>query len=153
MQETYRNANTVHAEVTETKNARAVGDDADLGVLAGPVAQHGADGLALLDGDVESLRAGVEGRVLQADVANGGRVDQGHELADVVDEEAVEEIDVVVLDGGQVQVPVDVGLTGANHLHGPCALRLEALHDVRKKTGEVLCDALFRGEGEACEFA
>lgn len=86
MYATYRDANTVDTEITKTKNTRAVSHNADLGVQARPVAQHGANGLALLDGDVQGLRAGVEGRVLEADVANGGRVDEGHELAHVVHE-------------------------------------------------------------------
>lgn len=98
MAATYRDTNTVDTQVTKTQDTRAISDDANLGVGVGPVAEHGADGLALLDGDVQSLGAGVEGRVLQADIANGGGVDQGHEVADVVHEQAVEEVKVLGLE-------------------------------------------------------
>lgn len=147
---TYRDTNTVDAQVTETENAGAVGDDADLGVRAGPIPQHGADGLALLDGNVEGLGAGVDGGVLEADIANGRGIDEGHELADIVHDEAVEEVGVLVLKRGQVKVLVDGGLAGLDHLHGTGALGLEALHGVRDEAGEVLGDTLVGGEGEPC---
>lgn len=49
---TYRNTNTVNAKITETQDSRAVSDDADLRVGAGPVAKHGSDRLSLLDRNV-----------------------------------------------------------------------------------------------------
>ncbi|KAG7144875.1 hypothetical protein HYQ46_006384 [Verticillium longisporum] len=103
----YRNANAVNAKITQTENARAVGNDTNLRFGVGPIPQHGADRLALLDGDVEGLGACVEGGVLEADVANGGGVDKRHELADVVDEDAVEEVHVLALEAREVQVLVD----------------------------------------------
>lgn len=147
---TYRDADTVDTEITKTQDTRTVCNDADLWVLELPVLQHGPDRLALLDGDVKSLGAGVEGGVLQADIADGRCVDKGHKVADVVHEEAVEEVHVLVLDCGQVEVLVDVGLAAVNHLHGASALGLEALHGVGDEAGEVLADSLLRGEREAC---
>lgn len=67
---------------------------------------------------------------MQADVANGGGVDEGHQVADVVHEQAVEEIDILCLDTGQVEVLVNARLAAMDHLHGPGALGLEALHCV-----------------------
>ena len=147
---TYRNPDTVDAKIAEAQDARPVGDDADLRVGVGPVAQQGADGLALLDGDVEGLRARVERRVLQADVADGGRVDQGHELGHVVHEQAVEEVGVLLLERAQVQVLVDGRRPRVDHLHGPVALRLDRLDNVRDQTRQVLAEALLGREGEAC---
>lgn len=86
---------------------------------------------------------------MEADVADGGGVDEGHKLAHVIHEQAVEQVEVCALDAGEVEVLVDVGLTGVNHLHGASALGLEALHDVGEEAGEVLADALFGGEREA----
>lgn len=40
---------------------------------------------------------------MEAHVANGGCVDEGHELLDVVDENAVEEVDVTRLEGRKVR--------------------------------------------------
>lgn len=146
---TYRDTDAIYAEITETENTGAIGDDANLGVGAGPVTEHGLDGAALLDGNVQGLGAGIQGRVLEADVADGGGIYEGHEVADVVHEEAVEEVDVLGLEIRQVEVLVNVGLAGLDHLHGADALGLEALHGVREQTGEVLGDTLFGGEGEA----
>lgn len=42
---TYRDTDTVDAEITETEDTRAVSDDANLGILARPVSEHGANGL------------------------------------------------------------------------------------------------------------
>lgn len=95
-----------------------------------PISEHGANGLALLDGDVQSLGARVEGGILDADVTDRGSVDEGHEFADVIHEQAVEQVGVLVLEIGQVEILVDVGLASLNHLHGPRALSLEALHGV-----------------------
>ena len=116
--------------------------------MAGPVSEHGPDGLALLDRDIQGLGASVDARVLEADITNGGSVDEGHEVADVVDEEAVEEVGVGLLDGGEVEVLVDGSLAGVDHLHGSGALGLEALHGVGEETSEVLGGALLGSEGE-----
>lgn len=145
---TYRDTDTVHTKITETENTRAISDDTDLGVGARPVTQHGADRLALLDGDVEGLGAGVEGRVLEADIANGRRIDKWHNFADIVHDETVEEVDVLFLQRGQVEVLVDGGRARLEHLHGTGALGLEALHGVGEEPGEVLGDALLGGKGE-----
>jgi hypothetical protein len=49
----------------------------------------------------------------------------------MVNEKAVEEIDVLVLDYRQVEVLVDVGLSSTDHLQCPLALLFKVLHDVR----------------------
>lgn len=146
---TYRDTDTVDAEITETEDTRAVSDDANLGILARPVSEHGANGLSLLDGDIQSLGAGVDAGVLQADITDCGGVDEGHELADVVDEETVEEIGILVLESGQVKVLVDGSLAGLDHLHGTGALSVEALDGVGDETGEVLVGTLLGCESEA----
>ena len=87
---------------------------------------------------------------MEADIADGGSVDERHELTHVVHEEAVEEVDVLILDGREVEVLVDGGGSGVDHLHRTRALGLEALHGMGKETGEVLGDSLFGGEGETC---
>ena len=84
---------------------------------------------------------------MQADIANGWCVNQWHELLDIVDENAVEEVDVVGLEGGEVEVLVDRCRAGIYHLHGAGNLCGHGLHDMWNETGEVLDDALFRGEG------
>lgn len=146
---TYRNTDTIYTEITETEDARSVSDDTDFGVGTGPVAQHGANRATLLDGDVQSLRAGVEGGVLEADITDGGSIYERHEVADVVHEKAVKEVNVLALDARQVQVLVNVCLARVNHSHGAERLSLQGLHGMRDEAGEVLGDAFLGSEGEA----
>lgn len=127
---THGNADSVDAKISETENARPVRDDADLGLGVRPIAQHGANRLPLLNRNVQRLGLRVQRGILQTDIADGGGVNKRHELTDIVDQEAIEEIDVLVLQRRQIQVLVDVGLTCIDHLHRPRALRLEALHGV-----------------------
>lgn len=150
LRSTYRDADTVDTEITQTKNARAIGDDTNLRILARPVSEHSTNGLSLLDRDVQSLRASVNARVLQADITDCGGIDEGHELADVVDEETIEKVGILVLESGQVKVLVDRCLAGLNHLHGSGALGLEALHGVGEETSEVLGSAFLGCEGKSC---
>jgi hypothetical protein len=151
LRSTYRDTDTVDTEIAQTKNARAIGDDTNLGILARPVSEHSTNGLSLLDGDVQSLGASVNARVLQADITDCGGIDEGHELSDVVDEETIEKVGILVLESGQVKVLVDRCLTGLNHLHGSGALGLEALHGVGEKTSEVLGGAFLGCEGKSCK--
>lgn len=102
----------------------------------------------MLDGDVQSLRASVQGGILQADITDGGGVDQRHQLANVVHEEAVEKVGALVLEVGQVQVLVDVGLSGVDHLHGTLALSLKRLHGMRQEASEISGDTLLGSEGQ-----
>lgn len=100
----------------------------------------------MFDRDVQRFWPSVEGRVLEANVANGGSVDQWHHLLGMIHQEAVEEVDVLALDGRQVEIPVNVGLTGADHLERTLNLLLGVLHDVRNQSGQVLGHTLFRSE-------
>lgn len=142
-EDTYRNANTVNTKVSQTKNAGTVSDDANLGLGVGPIPQDCPDRLPLLDRNVQSFGPSVEGRVLEADVADGGSVNQWHHLLGMIHKNAVEEVDVMTLDGRQVEIPVNVGLTGADHLERTLNLLLRVLHDVGNQTGQVLGDTLF----------
>lgn len=145
---TYRNAHTVDSEVTETQDAGSVRDDADLRIGVGPIPEHGADRFPLLYRDVQGLGAGVEGRVLEADVTNGGGVDEGHHLPGVVDEEAEEKVDIVRLDVGEVQIFVDICLPGPDDLQGTLRLLIRTFHYMGEEPSQVLVHALLRREGE-----
>jgi hypothetical protein len=48
-------------------------------------------------------------------------------LRDVIDQEAVEEVDVLGLEGGEVEVLIDVGASTVDHAQSSHALRLKAL--------------------------
>lgn len=116
-----------------------------------PIPQNRLDALALLDADIERLRLSIQCRILEADIADGRCVDQWHELLNIVDEHAVEEVDVVGFEGREVEVLVDGGGAGIYHLHCARDLRGHGFHDVGNEAGEVLGDAVFWGEGSSCD--
>lgn len=146
---TYRNANAIDAQIAQAQDARPICHDADLGIWIWPVLEDRLYRLALLDGDVERLGAGVESRILKTHVTNGGSVHQRHELLRIVDEQAVKEVGVLVLERRQIEIAVNVGLASPDHLERTLALLARVLHDVWDKTGEVLGDALLWGKREA----
>lgn len=103
-----------------------------------PVAEDGSYRLSLLDGDVESFWLGVEGGILKADVANGWGVDEWHELLNVVDEDAVEEVRIRGLEIREIEILVDICAASIYHLHGASNLCLHRLQCVWDESGEVL---------------
>lgn len=136
-------SNTVKTKVTETQDTRAISDDADLRVWVGPVLEDGLDGLSLLNRDIQGLWAGVEGGVLQANITNSRRVNEGHHLLAVIHEQAVEEIGILLFDRRQVEVLVYIGLAGANHAKGTLTSLLKVLNLVRDQASEVLLSTVF----------
>lgn len=90
---------------------------------------------------------------MEAHITDGGRIYEGHEVTDVVHEQAVEEVNVLILKTRQVQVLVNVGLARLDHLHGAQGLGLERLHGMGQETSEVLGDTLLGSEGKACHDA
>jgi hypothetical protein len=64
----------------------------------------------------------------------------------MVDEEPVEEIDIIGLQGREVQVFVDIGSSAVDHSQSSLALGVHALENVRDEAGEVLRDAVVRPE-------
>ena len=100
----YRNPHPVGAEVSQTENARAVGDDDDLAVRARPVPHHRAHLSAVFRREEHAARALECLREILADAADGRRVHERRDLADLVHQHAVEERLVPVVQVLQHQV-------------------------------------------------
>ena len=149
-EQTYWNANTIDTKVTQSKNSRAISNNTNTRIRMRPIPQNRLNALALLNANIQCLRLSIQRRILKTDIANGRCVDQWHELLDVVDEHAVEEVDVIGFEGREVQVLVDSGAAGVYHLHGARDLRGHGFHDVGDQAGEVLGDAVFWCEGGSC---
>lgn len=120
----YWNANTIHSKIAESENSRAISYDADAWIWMWPVSEDSSYRLSLLDGDVKSFWLGVEGGILEADIANGWCVDEWHELLNVVDEDTIKEIRIRRLEIREIEVLVDVGAASIYHLHGASNLCL-----------------------------
>lgn len=125
--EAYRDPNAIDTKIAKTQDTRTICDDADRRLGIGPIAKYGGNGLALLDRDVQSLGARIQRRVLEAHISNRGRVYKGHHLSDIVDQEAVEEVNVLGFKSGEVEVFVDVCGSAIDHAQSSHALRLKAL--------------------------
>ena len=78
-----RNAHAVDAQVSETEDARAVGDDGDLD-LVGPVVEDVGDVAAIRIREVHALGMGVDVGPALARLADGRGVYQRSELGDVL---------------------------------------------------------------------
>lgn len=126
-QATYWNSNTIHTEITQSQNTGSVSYDGDRWIWVRPIPKNRGNRFALLDGNVEGFRVCVQGGILQADISNCWGVHEGHQLSNVVDHEAVEEVGVLLLEGGEVKVFVDVRSTAVDHPHGSLALRFQTL--------------------------
>ena len=82
-----RDAHAVGAQITETQDALAVGDDDESGAMR-PVAQHFSDVPAVVRRDEDAARALKYHTELLAREADAGRVDDGLHLVDVIDDDA-----------------------------------------------------------------
>ena len=124
---THRDSNAVDAKIAKSQDTRAICYNADRRRGVRPIAEYGGDGLPLLDRDVQSLGSGIQRRVLEAHVSNCRRIYEGHHLGDIINQEAVEEVDVLGFEGGEVEVFVNVGASAVDHAQSSHALSLEAL--------------------------
>ena len=105
--------------VAQAEDPLVVGDDDQADVLVGGVAEHGGDVVDVLGRDPQAARIADDMAVELAGLAHGRGVDDGQELAQVLDQHAVEERLVAVLQGRQPDVLLQVvGL-------GPDPLELE----------------------------
>ena len=92
-----RYAHTLGAEVAETKDTLAVGDDNGAHVVLRPVLQHVVHVALVVDADEETARPAVDQTELLTGEADRRRVHQGHHFLHVLAEELVEELLVAVL--------------------------------------------------------
>lgn len=127
-----RDTDTAETEVTEAKDARAVGDDSDLDVLLAPVLEDSLDVACVVDRDEEALGLGVELAEALAELADDGRVDQGRDLEQVGVDERVEEPGVCPAKLSEVEVLLDARLLGPELVQGADLLLGERL----VRTGE-----------------
>jgi hypothetical protein len=68
---------------------------------------------------------------LEAYISDCGGIYEGHQLLDVVDQEAVEEIRVIRFEGREVEVFVNVGSTAVDHSQSPNTLSFGCLENMR----------------------
>eukprot|EP00982_Pelagococcus_subviridis_P011224 31071-Pelagococcus_subviridis.AAC.10 len=89
-------AHPLRAEVAQAQHSAAVRHD-DHGHVVLPVVHHRVELPDVVHAEVHPSRTSEESRVVLARLAHGGGVDDGRELLDVLDDEAIEERLVAVL--------------------------------------------------------
>jgi hypothetical protein len=144
-----RDAHSIGAEVAEAEDALAVrdNDDADIGLL--PIPQNLRDAAAVGGGDEETAGTAEDVAVELACLADGGGVNEGQHLLDVILKDAVEERLVAVLEGEEKDVTIEgVGLF-AKIFQDTGDLVFLGLDARRKEAAKTECVALGFGKGSA----
>ena len=98
------NAHAVRALVAQAQNALAVGHDDDADVVDGPVGQQFGDVAAVVGGDEQAARPAKDVAILLARLADRRRIDDGHHLFRVVDQDAVKERFIAIFGLDQIDV-------------------------------------------------
>ena len=142
-------AHAARALVAQAQDPLVVRGHDEADVVEGRAAQDLVDPPALAGRDPEPAAPPEDPAVLLAGLAHGGRVHDGQELLEVVEEEPVEERLVALLQRGQA----DVALEGVRLAHDggvhPADLLVEGAHRVRQQALEAEGLALLAREGGA----
>ena len=111
-----RDAHASGPLVAQAEDPLVVGHDDQADLRVGGVAQHGGDVVLVFGGDPEAAGVAGDVAVALACQAHRRRVDDGQELAQVLDQHAVEEGLVAILQCGQANVFFQVVGLGTNPL-------------------------------------
>src|SRR5690242_17965735 len=128
-----RDAESANSLVPNAKNALAVGDDNDADLLVGAIAEQGPDVIAHRVGNDDPTGTAVNVAEFLAGLRDYGRVDDGKHFLDVVEEQAVEQNFVGVLELAQVDVALEIVRFAKKSLVGPKRLFLDGFHGGRQE--------------------
>ncbi len=142
-----RDPHAVRAEIAETQDALAVGDDDDADVAMGPILEDLPDVPTILERYVQSARAAENVAVLLAALADRRGVDDRHHVVEVVHHHAVEQALLAVLQREQVDVLLDVGRLALEVLQHPQRLFLLRRNAGGQEAAQAQRIALRLGEG------
>ena len=127
-------AHAAGALVAEAEDALVVGHDDEADVRVGRVAQDLRDAVDVGGRDPDAARASDDVAELLAGLAHRGRVDDGHELFEMVGQEPIEERRVAVLERGQADVLLEGVVLALDVLPLELHLLLDALDAVGQQT-------------------
>ncbi len=145
----HRDSHAPRTLVAQAEDSLVVGDHDEADVVEGCVAQHLTDAPPMPRGNPKPAAAAEDVTPLLTGSADRGRVDDGQELLEVVDDQTVEEPLVAVLKCRQADVLLQgVGLAG-DVLVDPLLLLLDRARVVGQKPFEAKGQALLFGEGRA----
>jgi hypothetical protein len=137
-----RDAHAVGAEIAETEDPLAVGDDDHPDGRRGPVAQHRNHPAAILRADEQPARPPPQMRVALARLPDRRRVDDRHRLGEVIGDEPVEQAFVAILQRDQIDVLLEIRRLAAEAAQRLFELLIEAEHARRQQAAQVQAVAL-----------
>ena len=141
-----RDTHAAGALVAEAEDPLVVGHDDEPDLVPRRVAQDLRDVVHVVGGDPDAARATVQVAELLARTADGGRVDDGQQLLQVVEEDAVEQRLVAVLEGREADVPLEVVGLVADVLQLEADLLVDVDDARREEPAEAEGVALILGE-------
>ena len=144
-----RNAHAADTLVAKAEDALAIGGHDHLDVVLGGAAQDVVHVLAIRVADEQPAMVAIDIGKLFARLAHGGGIDDRQHLLEVLLEQAEEQRLVVVLNGTQVDMPVEVVLAQPILTVGALGLLFDGLDVLRQQADQVESDALVEGEGAA----
>ena len=142
-------AHAAGPEVAQAQDALAIGHDDDAHVAVRPVRQDVADHALFVAADEEAARTLENMRVVLAARADGRRVDDGHELLYVVDDDAVEQVFVAVEQGHHLDELLESRGAIAHVAYYPKFLLLHARYPGRQEAHEPQVQSFLAGEGRS----
>ena len=101
-----------------------------------PVPQDLRDPAALAQADKHPARPAIDGAVFETRLTDGRGVDQRHRLLDVIEDEAVKQHLVAVLESGQVNVFLNVVRFAAERVERALQLLLDRKHPRRQQAAQ-----------------
>jgi hypothetical protein len=144
-----RNPHAPGALVAQTQDALVVGDHDEADVLIGIVAEPVGNPVDVVGREPDAAHVAHDVAVALAGIAHRRRVDDRHELRQVLDEHAVEEHLVAVQERREADVPLEVRRFRAHVLELELHLLLDRLRRRGQETVQAEAAALFGREGEA----
>src|SRR5207249_3995670 len=109
-----RNAHAVRAKIAETQNALAIGDDDHANIVVRPVRKDLADMATLGGRYIEPSRTTEDVPILLAGLPDRRRIDDRHQLRQMVDKHVVEQRLIAVLETDEAIVPIEIALLRAD---------------------------------------
>lgn len=141
-----RDAHAPGSLVAEAEDALVVGDDQEPNLAGGRASEDLSDAAPVLGRDPDAAAATEDAAVALARLPDGGRVDDRRQLDRVLEQQAVEERLVAVLQGGEADVALEGGGLRHHRVVRALDLLLDGLDAARQQALEPKPSALFLGE-------
>lgn len=102
-----------HTEISETEDSGAIGDDGDFDIGLRPILNDIREMASILETEIHAFGLLVDFGPSLASLSDGGGIDQRSQLGEMIGQESVEQVDIVVSEGAEVEKSLNViGLGG-----------------------------------------